>query len=87
MADQAIETGVGSGSWTRLEQLRCELTVQVPVRAFGVRELMNLAAGTVVDAKWDQMKPVPLEVNGRQIAWGEFEVVGNRLGVRITEFL
>lgn len=88
MADQAIESSAeGTVSWARLEKMRCELTVQVPVRAFGVRELMTLAAGTVVDTQWDRNKPVPLDVNGREVTWCEFEVLGERLGIRITELL
>jgi flagellar motor switch protein FliM len=46
---------------------------------------LRLCKDEVVDARWDLMKEVPLEVSGRQVAWCEFEVVGERLAVRITE--
>jgi flagellar motor switch protein FliM len=88
MAEKAIDNQLeGALPWSRLELLRCGLTVQIPVRGFSVRELLGLTAGAVVDTKWAQVKPVPLDVNGGQVAWCDFEVLGERLGVRITELL
>jgi flagellar motor switch/type III secretory pathway protein FliN len=88
MAEKAIDNPLeGPLPWSRLELLGCGLTVQIPVRAFSVRELLGLTAGVVVDTKWAQVKPVPVHVNGRQVAWCEFEVLAERLGVRITELL
>ena len=71
--------------WSRVEQLTCELSVHVPVLRFGVRDLLSLSAGTVVSAHWEQSKNVPLDVNGREVAWCEFEVMQELLAVRITE--
>jgi flagellar motor switch/type III secretory pathway protein FliN len=72
-------------AWTRVEQLSCELKIEIPVAQFEVNDLLRMHVGTVLDSKWHAMKEVPLEVNGRQVAWCEFEVVGKRLGVRIAE--
>jgi flagellar motor switch protein FliN/FliY len=71
--------------WSRVEQLSCDLSVHIPVRAFGVPDLVRLGQGAVVSAHWELMKEVPLEVSGRQVAWCEFEVMNGRLAVRITE--
>jgi flagellar motor switch protein FliN/FliY len=68
-----------------VEQLSCELSVAFQVTRFGVADLLEMKPGTVLDSQWDVMKEVPLHVNGRQVAWCEFEVVGQKLGVRITE--
>jgi flagellar motor switch protein FliM len=81
--DEQSQNGVPE--WSRVEQLTCELSVHIPVAGFGVRDLLRLCKDEVVDARWDLMKEVPLEVSGRQVAWCEFEVVGERLAVRITE--
>ena len=58
---------------------------EIPVAGFDVCDLLHMGVGTVLDSKWQAMKEVPLEVNDRQVAWCEFEVVGKRLGVRIAE--
>jgi flagellar motor switch protein FliM len=81
--DEQSQNGVPA--WSLVEQLTCELSVHIPVAGFGVRDLLRLHKDEVVDARWDLMKEVPLEVSGRQVAWCEFEVVGERLAVRITE--
>jgi flagellar motor switch/type III secretory pathway protein FliN len=39
----------------------------------------------VVRTNWQAVRDVPLRVNGALIGWSEFEVVGNRLAVRVTE--
>ena len=68
-----------------IEQMSCELTVAIPIAHFGVADLVEMVPGAVIDSRWEATKEVPLDVNRRHVAWCEFEVVGQRLGVRITE--
>ena len=66
-----------------------ELTVAVELgRAqLRMRELLRLGEGSVLDLDRGPDAPVDVLVNGSLIARGEVVVVGDELGVRITEFL
>ncbi len=75
----------GEALWRIAKQLGCEVTVEVPVAGFKVRDLLNLANGSVVAGVWAQATDVPLRINGNLIARAEFEIVGEKLGVRLTE--
>ncbi len=71
--------------WARLESLPCRLTVEIAVSPFTVGDLVHLAPGRIVATGWVAGRDVPLRINGELIAWSEFEVVGDRLAVRMTE--
>lgn len=65
--------------------LPCTLTVELPVVKFTVRDLMKLSPGSVVETAFHQSSDLPLRVNGQLVGWTEFEVVGERLAVRLTD--
>ena len=67
--------------------LPCTLSLDVPVVNFTVSDLLGLKAGSVVETACHHTSDVPLRVNNLLIGWTEFEVVGDRLAVRITEQL
>ena len=71
--------------WTRAMQLPCDVAVCLPAPGLRVRDLLGLSPGFLVRTMTPVSADVPLEVNGRLIAWCEFEVVRDRLAVRITE--
>jgi len=71
--------------WARVENLRCALTVEIPVPGFTVGDLARLAPGRILATRWVVGQEVPLRVNGELIAWSEFEVVQDALAVRLTE--
>jgi flagellar motor switch/type III secretory pathway protein FliN len=48
---------------------------------------LQLETNSVIDSHWQLLADVPLRVNGELIAWGEFEVVGDRLGIRLIELM
>jgi flagellar motor switch protein FliM len=73
--------------WSELEELVCEAGVRVPLPDFRVRDLLRLQSGSVLSVSRPVTQELPLEINGRQVAWCEFEVVGTHLGVRITELI
>jgi flagellar motor switch protein FliN/FliY len=71
--------------WARVEGLPCVLTVEIPVPNFSVSDLVHLSAGKIVATRWTVGLDVPLLINGELIAWSEFEIVQNRLALRLTE--
>ena len=52
---------------------------------FTVRDLLQLATGSIVASENANGADVPVVVNTKLIGWAEFEVVGQKLAVRITE--
>jgi len=65
--------------------LPCDLSLELPVVRFTIGDLLTLAPGSVVATGCSQTSDVPLRVNGLLIGWTEFEVIDDRLAVRITE--
>jgi flagellar motor switch/type III secretory pathway protein FliN len=66
--------------------LPCQLTLEIPVTGFSVGDLLCLKKGSIVETACHYASDVPLRANGLLIGWTEFEVIGVRLAVRITEF-
>ena len=91
MTDTAKSTENGSSQvplpekWAHVRDLTCHLTVDLPLPGFRVANLMALGKRSVIDTHWSVGNDVPLRVNGELLAWCEFEVVENRLAVRLTE--
>jgi len=71
--------------WEEAGQLRCVLSVDLPLRKFTVGDLLRLAPGSLLESQSSQGSDVPVSVNAQLIAWAEFEVVGKRLAIRLTE--
>lgn len=71
--------------WKPVLELRCEVTVELALPDFNISDLLELRAGSVIDAHWRVGQDVPLRLNARLIGWSEFEVVSGNLAVRLTE--
>lgn len=65
--------------------LPCQLSLDIPVVKFTVGDLLRLGKESIVETACESTRDIPLRANGLLIAWTEFEVIGNRLAVRITE--
>jgi len=76
-----------ASAWARVLPLPCQLSVSLPVPGCRVADVLALEAQSIVNTGWRVGVDVPLRVNGELIAWGEFEVVENRLVVRLTELV
>jgi flagellar motor switch/type III secretory pathway protein FliN len=63
------------------------LTVDVPLKEFTVRDLLRLETGSVLESTNVNGADVPVFVNTQLIGWAEFEVVGLRLAIRLTELI
>jgi len=68
-----------------LPWLPCTLALDLPVVNFTVGDLLSLAKGSIVETAYHQSSDLPLRVNGQLVGWTEFEVVGERLAVRLTD--
>jgi len=65
--------------------LPCTLSLELPVVRFTIGDLLTLIEGSIVETACHQTSDIPLRVNQLLIGWTEFEVIGDRLGVRITD--
>lgn len=68
-----------------LPWLPCTLALDLPVINFTVGDLLSLTKGSIVETAYHQSSDLPLRVNGQLVGWTEFEVVGERLAVRLTD--
>jgi flagellar motor switch/type III secretory pathway protein FliN len=80
-----IPVAIPEERWDEANWLPCLLSVDLPVQTFTVRELLRLEPGVILETKSPHSADVPVVVNSQRIGWAEFEVVGQRLGIRITE--
>lgn len=69
---------------TRLDQLPMQLDVMVRVHSLRVEDLLALEKGTVLETIQEHSQDVPVVCGGALLVWGEFEVLDQRLAVRIT---
>jgi len=71
--------------WGRVLNLPCQLTVELPLPAFTIADLLKVRVGSVINAHWRLARDVPLRLNGSLLGAVEFEAAGNKLAVRLTE--
>jgi flagellar motor switch/type III secretory pathway protein FliN len=79
------ENQVEEARWFPVLDLPCRLTVDLALPHFKVADVLHLQPGTVMDTDWRVTRDLPLRVNGTLLGWSQFEVVGERLAVRVTE--
>lgn len=70
--------------WKTLSRLPMRVAVGVPLPRFKVRDLLALSSGQLVLSAWASTTDVPLSVGCAQLSWAEFEVVEQRMAVRMT---
>lgn len=70
--------------WNTLSRLPMRVAVGVPLPRFKVRDLLALSRGQLVLSAWASTTDVPLTVGCAQLSWAEFEVVEQRMAVRMT---
>jgi flagellar motor switch/type III secretory pathway protein FliN len=71
--------------WQHVLDLQCELTVDLVMPDFKIGDLLKLRQGSVINAHYRMGRDVPLCLNSTLLGWIEFELVGERLAVRLTE--
>lgn len=70
--------------WAVLSRLPMRVSVGVPLPRFKLRDLLALAAGQMILSAWSSTSDVPVVVGAAQVSWAEFEVVEQRMAVRMT---
>ena len=71
--------------WKQVEKLPCNISVEVRVPGFTLNNLLRLRVKSVVRSQLPASASPPVMVNGAIVASGDFEVLGKRLAVRLTE--
>lgn len=76
-----------NGNMNILMEVKVEVTGKLGTCDMTMREVMELAPGTVVQLKQRVQDPVLLCLNDRVVAKGEVVVVEDSFGVKITEMM
>ncbi|HEY6413163.1 MAG TPA: FliM/FliN family flagellar motor C-terminal domain-containing protein [Edaphobacter sp.] len=71
-------------AWPVLSELMMTLESGIALREFRVRDLLRLEVGQIVESLCSDTDDVPVKVGKVQLGWSEFEVVEQRLAVRLT---
>jgi flagellar motor switch/type III secretory pathway protein FliN len=69
--------------WETLAQLRVTIRAGVTLR-FRVRDLLALKEGQVFESLSPATEDVPVRVGHAQLGWSEFEVLDQRMALRLT---
>jgi flagellar motor switch protein FliN/FliY len=72
-------------AWPTLSRMRVMLTVRIALDRIKVRDLLQLQLGQVLESGWSHTNDVSLTAGEVRLAWSEFEVSGQRIGVRLTQ--
>jgi flagellar motor switch/type III secretory pathway protein FliN len=80
-----IAVPISEDTWSEASLLPCQISVDLRLKKFTVRDLLRLDAGAILETANGDSEDVPVMVNARLIGWAEFEIVGRRIAVRITE--
>jgi hypothetical protein len=82
------ETGMAGieshADWPLLQRIPMLLSAGIPLPGFRVRDLVGLKPGLTVSSTWSCTDDVPLKVGAVQLSWSEFEVVEQRMAIRLT---
>jgi flagellar motor switch/type III secretory pathway protein FliN len=71
-------------SWEILSQLRVSLRAAVALNRFRVRDLLALKEGQVFESLSRDTEDVAVMAGQVQLGWSEFEVMEQRMAVRLT---
>lgn len=68
-------------------KLLLQLDLRVPFPSFRVQNLLSLEKGQVIESAWPHTEDLPLWSGGVHLVWTEFEVVDQKLAVRVTRLV
>lgn len=68
-------------------KLPLQLDLRVPLHSFRVQNLLSLEKGQVIESAWPHTEDLPLWSGGVHLLWTEFEVVDQKLAVRVTRLV
>ena len=70
--------------WDRLSQLRVTIRAGVVLNRFRVQDLLALKEGQVFESLAPTTEDVPVKAGHAPLGWSEFEVLGQRMALRLT---
>ncbi len=74
-------------AWPILSAMPVVLRVQINLNRLKVRDLLRLDKGQLLESSWSQTSDVPVATGETRLCWGEFEVSGQRIGIRVTQLV
>lgn len=74
-------------AWQKLSRLELMMAVEVPLLRFKVQDLLRLSEGQVFESAFSDIEDVPLKVGDVQLGWTEFEVVDQKIALRLTRLV
>jgi len=74
-------------AWPKLCRLDLMLAVEIPLIRFKVQDLLRLSEGQVFESAFSDTEDVPLRVGDVQLGWTEFEVVDQKIALRLTRLV
>lgn len=80
-------TSLGASNLRLLENIEVQLTVEVGGTKISIGDLLKLNDGSVVELERLAGEHLDILVNGTLLAKGEIVLVGERLGIRLTEIV
>lgn len=80
----AMESIEEHSDWHLLQRLPMRLTASIPLPGFRVKDLIALRAGQMLTSNWFSTDDVPLKIGSVHLSWSEFEVVEQRMAIRLT---
>ena len=70
--------------WETLARLRLTLRAGVKLNHFRVRDLLAMKEGQIFESLSPSTEDVPVRVGQMQLGWSEFEVLEQRMALRLT---
>lgn len=71
-------------AWPMISCLPVSMAVTIPLKGLTIRKLLELQSGRIVVSSLPSTEDVPVKVGVLQVASGEFEVVEDRIALRLT---
>jgi flagellar motor switch protein FliN/FliY len=82
-----MESALQSQNLDVVMDVKVRVTVQLGTADLPMREIVELAPGSIVQLHQEAKDPVGLFVNGKLVAYGEVVVVEDHFGIKITELV
>jgi flagellar motor switch protein FliN/FliY len=81
------QTGEAPRNFELVLDVPLEVTVQLGRTRMPIRQLLQLAAGSIVELEKAAGERLDVLINGKPIARGEAVVVNDRFGIRLTDVI
>ncbi len=81
----AAQPALAVDPWIGLLHVSTSIAIDAAIVGLTVRDLFRLEKGSIVATGQPVGSNVPVRAGGSLIGWGEFQVVGERLAVRMAE--